>query len=636
MARKDRADEWIEHGWQSIKRHRGRLLFGLCLTLGFFLIYQLGLLSGQNSALDESSPLSGNKSLEQVHQLVASGQMSGRLSIADGARFRDQYGNWWLIPDFERKVSASEMDFLRAHNVRVDGDARLELVNRSATGSQAAATVFFDAFGKVAIGVFYAAMGLLLFRQMRGSGMFGGAFKRAKASEGASKVTFADVAGAQGPKQEVEEIVQYLKDPSRFTRAGARPPRGVLLYGPPGNGKTLIAKAVAGEAKAHFLEQNASSFMQMFVGVGANRVRELFKEARKNRPCVIFIDEIDSIGGSRAGGSGAAHDERVQTINALLAELDGFENNDGIVVIAATNRLEHLDEALVRPGRFDRKVYVPLPGKADRLSILQTHAKRVPRLSADLERWAERSQGFSGADLANLVNEAAVEAARAGREEVLDEDFSRARDRILMGPRNHGHILTDKERGVIAHHETGHAVLRALVRAGRLEKVSILPRGLALGATVSNYDEERLLLTRKEIEKELLVLMGGRAAEEVFCGQITSGASNDMERASQMSRNAILRYGFDAFGPYVPEDPEMVREIERAAAKWVQNAYKTAVDALSTPTRRAAIEKIVAELLRDDEIEGERVLAILAEMGADAPLEPPSPPAPGALPAPTA
>jgi len=312
----------------------------------------------------------------------------------------------------------------------------------------------------------------------------------------------------------------------------------------------------------------------------------------------------------------------------LLVEMDGFEMNDGIIVIAATNRLEHLDEALVRPGRFDRKVFVPLPGKGDRLSILQTHAKKIPNLVADLSRWAERSQGFSGADLANLVNEAAVEAARADKTEVGDDEFSRARDRILMGPRNHGHILSDKERRIIAYHETGHAVLRALTKSGNLEKVSILPRGLALGVTLSNFDEEKLLLTRDEIEKELLILMGGRAAEEVFCGQITSGASNDMERASQISRNAILRYGFDAFGPYVPEHPDMTRQVEEAAAKWVQNAYAEAIKALSN--RKAAVELIVIELLKDDEIEGERVLSILrAETPAD--VKPPILPTPPAI-----
>lgn len=610
MAR-DRGDEWIERLASWVAQHKARAAFAAFLAVSFWLIYGLGQIAGSQSLKEEAGPLAGKRTLAEVRRLVEAGQLRGKLIINDGAKLRDQYGNLWLVEDFSRAVSKREMDFLRANQVSIEGDARVELVNRTAAGSQIAFANLLDFLGKALIAVFYGLMGFFIWQQLKTSagGFFSKAFRNPKA-EAAELPTFADVAGHEGPKREILEVVDYLRDPARFDRVGARPPRGVLLYGPPGNGKTLIAKAVAGEAKAAFREQNASAFMQMFVGMGAARVRDLFREARKNAPCVIFIDEIDSIGASRMGsGSGGGHDERIQTINALLAELDGFADNRGIVVVAATNRLEQLDEALVRPGRFDRKVYVPLPGRLDRAAILAVHARRVPRLSADLGRWADRAQGFSGADLANLVNEAAVEAAREGREEVTDVDFSRARDRILMGPRNHGHSLTDSERRVIAYHEAGHAALRALGGEGLLEKVSILPRGLALGVTVSAQEEERLLITRKQVENEILILMGGRAAEEIFCGQVTSGASNDMERASHLARSAITRYGFDGFGPYIPEHSELAKEIELKAAKWVKDAYERALETLAQ--HRGGVEAVVAELLANDEIEGERVLAAL-------------------------
>lgn len=594
--------------WDFFRKNTKDLILVGLIAISYWLVYGLGQVVGIQGTSEEKAYAVGAKTIGEIRAMVDGGQSRGKLIIADQVKYKDSFGNYWVVSDFHKNISKGEMDFLRVNKVRIEGDVNMQLVNKSVGSKHAAFAAFMDGASRVILLLFYFVMIYFMFTQLKANGgFFGKPFKRVGRDGTSIQTTFADVAGHQGPKREIMEVVEYLRDPDKFKRTGARPPKGALLYGPPGNGKTLIAKAVAGEAQANYIEQNASSFMQMFVGMGAMRVRDLFKEARKSKPCVIFIDEIDSIGGHRGGSSGG-HDERIQTINALLAELDGFENNDGIVVIAATNRLDNLDEALIRPGRFDRKIFIPLPGKADRREILDVHAKRLPTVTADMAKWAERSQGFSGADLANLVNEAAVEAARSGAESVGDAEFSKARDRILMGPRNHGHILTDREKRVTAYHEAGHACLRIIVCSGMLEKVSILPHGAALGVTVSGYDEERLLVTKAEIEKELVVMMGGRASEEAFVGEITSGAASDMERASQLARNAVLRYGFDAFGPYVPEGPELMTEVERSAAEWVKKSYDDAKGMLLS--ERLLVEAVVAKLLTDDEIDGDEIVAM--------------------------
>lgn len=603
-------NDFFENFFRSAKARLREIAFLLFIGISYWFVYTFGQIVGNQTLIDEKETIVGRKNFSEIMALADEGQLRGRLMIGPEVRFKDHFGNLWQIPDFPQSASPRQLDELRAREIEIDGDIRLELVNSSVATRQAAVAAVMDNITRVVLFLLYGFLIFFFYTQLKNSGGFlSKSFKKHDAKSGQnSNVTFADVAGHHGAKQEIMEIVEYLRAPERFAKTGARPPRGVLLYGPPGNGKTLLAKAVSGEAAAGYLEQNASSFMQMFVGMGAARVRDLFREARKIRPCVIFIDEIDSIGASRSQASGS-HDERIQTINALLAELDGFEDNTGIVVIAATNRLDHLDDALIRPGRFDRKVFIPLPGKKDRLEILQVHAKKIPQLSADLSRWAMRTQGFSGADLGNLVNEAAMEASRAGLEIVGDAEFSRARERILMGPRNHGHTLTDKEREIIAFHEAGHACMRVFCGNGGLEKVSILPHGMALGVTLSEHVEERLLVTKSEIESELLVMMGGRAAEEVFLGSITSGAANDMEKASQLSRDAILRYGFDAFGPYIPEHSEFAKEIETKAAEWVHGAYSKAKTLLLE--HEPGVRLLVAELLSEDEVDGDRALELL-------------------------
>ena len=530
----------------------------------------------------------------------------GRLLVTGprSARFVDANGAAWDVPDFGLEVNRGLINRLKEERVAFDGGIDIELTAVKTSASDVVATVVFDILVKVGFIAFYAFIVYITLKHLSSSK--GARFRRID-PDGEVRTRIADVAGFQAAKQEVLEIVDYLKDPSRYQAVGARPPRGVLMYGPPGNGKTLLAKAVAGEAKANFIEQSASSFVQVYAGEGAKAVRRLFEEARKKLPCVIFIDEIDAMGEARSMGM---HGEHKQTLNALLTEMDGFSSNEGIVVIAATNRLEVLDEALVRPGRFDRKVHVALPSRGDRLAILKAHAARLPRITADLEHWATQTRGFSGASLASLVNEAAIEAARAGLLEVSDQQFAAARDRVMLGARDASRKASPRELEFVAHHELGHALLRLHV-GGVVEKVSIQPRGRALGVTVSTPErEESMLHTEQEIQQEILVLMGGRAAEEVFCDAVTTGAADDMARASALARQALLRYGFNGHGPYVPENQDLIREMEEGARSWVASAYAQAVEIMKT--HRAAMAVLVPLLLENEEVSGEQIRHILA------------------------
>lgn len=512
----------------------------------------------------------------------------------------DQKNIW--IDDFKNNVNKTLLNSLRDKNVKIIGDVKIDLVGEKKSIIQELFKNFLGVVGQLVLILFYIGFGLILFMQFRQSPSFSTRFNRVN-KDSKSVVKIRDVAGHEGPKKELLEIVDYLKEPEKYKRTGARPPYGVLLYGPPGNGKTLLAKAVAGEANANFIEQNASSFMQLYVGAGAMAVRSLFKEARKVSPCVIFIDEIDSVGSSREKNS---NEEKVQTVNALLAELDGFMNKDGVVVIAATNRIENLDEALIRPGRFDRKVFIPLPSKKDRLEILALHMEKIPKPDIDLVLLSEQTKGFSGADLANLVNEAAIEASRENVEIVSMKHFQKARDRVLLGARNHGRENNLNDKKFIAYHELGHAFTQMITKGKRVEKVSILPRGMALGITLMHQDdEEKLLQTKEDIKNELVVLMGGRAAEEVFCGTITGGAADDMNRASKLSREAIRRMGFDGLGPYIPDHPDLMKDIEIRAAEWVKEAYEKAKVVLVQ--RSSEIHFLAEELMKNDELSGEYI-----------------------------
>jgi len=393
-----------------------------------------------------------------------------------------------------------------------------------------------------------------LMRQMQAGGNKALSFGKSRArllSAQQKKATFKDVAGTDEAKEELQEIIEFLKDPQKFQKLGGRIPKGVLLVGPPGTGKTLLARAIAGEANVPFFSISGSDFVEMFVGVGASRVRDLFEQGKKNAPCIIFIDEIDAVGRHRGAGLGGGHDEREQTLNALLVEMDGFESNEGVILIAATNRPDVLDPALLRPGRFDRRVVVARPDVKGREEILRVHTRKVPISDdVDLSIIARGTPGFSGADLANLVNEAALWAARQNRKFVMMVDFEMSKDKVMMGVERRSMILSDEEKKNTAYHEAGHALVAAMTPgADPVHKVTIIPRGMALGLTMQLPIDDKHTYTRTYLETMLAVLMGGRSAEEIFLGHITTGAGNDIERATEIARNMVCEWGMSSLGP---------------------------------------------------------------------------------------
>jgi cell division protease FtsH len=407
---------------------------------------------------------------------------------------------------------------------------------------------------------------IFFMRQMQGGGGGRGAmsFGKSKAkllSEDQVKVTFGDVAGVEEAKEEVGELVEFLRDPSKFQKLGGKIPRGVLMVGSPGTGKTLLAKAIAGEAKVPFFSISGSDFVEMFVGVGASRVRDMFEQAKKHAPCIIFIDEIDAVGRHRGAGLGGGHDEREQTLNQLLVEMDGFEGNEGVIVIAATNRPDVLDPALLRPGRFDRQVVVPLPDLRGREQILRVHMRKVP-LGDDVKPSliARGTPGFSGADLANLVNEAALFAARANRRLVGMEEFEKAKDKIMMGAERKSMVMNDEEKKLTAYHEAGHAIVGRLVPShDPVYKVSIIPRGRALGVTMFLPEEDRYSYSKERLESQISSMFGGRIAEELIFGaeKVTTGASNDIQRTTEIARNMVTKWGLsERLGPLTYSEEE--------------------------------------------------------------------------------
>lgn len=404
---------------------------------------------------------------------------------------------------------------------------------------------------------FILLIGIWIFfmRKMQGGGGQAFNFGKSKAkllTKEQQKVTFKDVAGADEAKEELEEIIEFLKEPQKFQKLGGRIPKGVLLVGPPGTGKTLLAKAVAGEAGVPYFSISGSDFVEMFVGVGASRVRDLFEQGKKNAPCIIFMDELDAVGRHRGAGLGGGHDEREQTLNQLLVEMDGFESNEGVILIAATNRPDVLDPALLRPGRFDRQVVVPPPDRKGRLEILQVHAKKIPLADdVDLDIVAKGTPGFAGAELANLVNESSLLAARQNRDKVTMDDFEEAKDKVMMGKERRSIVISDVEKENTAYHEAGHAIV-AILTPGTdpLHKVSIIPRGMALGVTQQLPEDDRYMHTKEYLLGRLAVLMGGRAAEELVFDRLTTGAGNDISRATDITRKMVCSWGMSSkIGP---------------------------------------------------------------------------------------
>ena len=487
----------------------------------------------------------------------------------------------------------------------------------------------------------------LMMRQMQGGGK-GGAFSFGKSKarlidENTNAVTFADVAGCDEAKEEVFELVDFLKDPTRFQKLGGHIPKGVLLVGPPGTGKTLLAKAIAGEAKVPFFAISGSDFVEMFVGVGAARVRDMFENAKKQAPCIVFIDEIDAVGRHRGAGMGGGNDEREQTLNQMLVEMDGFEANSGVIVVAATNRSDVLDKALLRPGRFDRQVYVGLPDIRGREQILKVHMRKVP-ISTDVDAavLARGTPGFSGADLANLVNESALFAARRNKRTVDMQDFEDAKDKIFMGPERKSAVMREEERRNTAYHESGHAVVaKVLPKADPVHKVSIMPRGWALGVTWQLPEHDRVNMYKDKMLEEISILFGGRLAEEIFLNSSSTGASNDFERATKMARDMVTRYGMsEVLGTMVYVDPDQQSMFGPVSSKSVSEATQQKVDVeiraildkqyavakRILEENREKVEVMVKALLEWETIDADQVNDIMAGKDPRPPKYPPSAP----------
>jgi cell division protease FtsH len=479
--------------------------------------------------------------------------------------------------------------------------------------------------------VLIGAIWFFMLRQMQSGGNKALSFGKSRArllSMQQKKVTFKDVAGVDEAKEELKEIIEYLREPQKFQKLGGRIPKGVLLVGPPGTGKTLLARAVAGEANVPFFSISGSDFVEMFVGVGASRVRDLFEQGKKNAPCIIFIDEIDAVGRHRGAGLGGGHDEREQTLNQLLVEMDGFESNDGVILVAATNRPDVLDPALLRPGRFDRRVVVGLPDVRGREEVLRVHVKKVP-ISDDvnLNVLARGTPGFSGADLANMVNEAALNGARLNRKQVTMYDFETAKDKVLMGAERKSMLLTDEEKRVTAYHEAGHALVSYLRdHSDPIHKVTIIPRGMALGVTVYLPDD-RHNYTREYLETRLATAYGGRVAEEIFLNQMSTGAGSDIENATDLARRMVCEYGMSRLGPLTfgkkeeqiflgreiaqhrDFSEETARQIDLEVRRLIDEAYQSAYTIINA--NQDAMHRISAALLERETIDAEEVKMLI-------------------------
>jgi cell division protease FtsH len=482
--------------------------------------------------------------------------------------------------------------------------------------------------------LFLIGLWIFFMRQMQAGGNKALSFGKSKAkllSGSAKKVTFKDVAGVDEAKVELHEIIEFLKEPQKFTKLGGKIPKGVLLMGPPGTGKTLLARAIAGEANVPFFSISGSDFVEMFVGVGASRVRDLFEQGKKNAPCIIFIDEIDAVGRHRGAGLGGGHDEREQTLNQLLVEMDGFESNEGVILIAGTNRPDVLDPALLRPGRFDRRVVVDLPDLKGREGILRVHTRNIPLAEdVDMAVIARGTPGFSGADIANLVNEAALNAARYDKKKVQMVDFEYAKDKVIMGVERKSMMMSDREKRNTAYHESGHTIVAAMLPAADpLHKVTIIPRGRALGLTQQLPTEDKYSYSKKYLEAMLAVLMGGRIAEEVFLNEITTGAGNDIERATNMARKMVCEWGMSDLGPATFGKKEeqiflgrefgqhhdyseaTAVEIDKEVRRILDKAYAMAKDIITN--NKSSLDRIARKLLERETLDGPEVNQIIVE-----------------------
>ncbi|MFZ6017931.1 MAG: ATP-dependent zinc metalloprotease FtsH [Nitrospirota bacterium] len=584
------------------------------LLIGVMMILLFNLLSAPKKMEEEiifSEFMTRLEAGDVEEVVIKENHITGRLK--DGKRFKTYTAEY---PDLVK--------ILRSQNVRITA--------KPAEQNPWYWNLFFS-WGPI---IFLALVWIFFMRQMQTGSNRALSFGKAKAklvSEKSVKVTFADVAGIEEAKGEVQEVIDFLKDPQKFQKLGGKIPKGVLLVGAPGTGKTLLARAIAGEAGVPFFSISGSDFVEMFVGVGASRVRDLFEQAKKNAPCIIFIDEIDAVGRHRGAGLGGGHDEREQTLNQLLVEMDGFESNQGIIILAATNRPDVLDPALLRPGRFDRQVVVPQPDVKGRLEILKVHTRNIPvdeRVS--LEQIARGTPGFSGADLANLVNEAALLAARKSKSRVEMSDFEAAKDKVLMGVERKSMIISETEKRNTAYHEAGHALVAKLTPGtDPIHKVSIIPRGRALGVTQQLPIDDRYTYSKDYLMKALSVLLGGRAAEEIALKHMTTGAGNDLERATELARKMVTEWGMsEKLGPLTFGKKDEQIFLGREIAKHKDYSEKTAID-IDEEVKRIVIEsyniskKLLAEkhdlldalakaLLEKETMDGAEIDAIIREV----------------------
>jgi cell division protease FtsH len=495
---------------------------------------------------------------------------------------------------------------------------------------------------------FILLMGFLAFtlRQMQAGGNKALSFGKSKAkllNNQQKRVTFKDVAGVDEAKEELQEIIEFLKDPQKFQKLGGKIPKGVLMVGPPGTGKTLLAKAVAGEANVPFFSISGSDFVEMFVGVGASRVRDLFEQGKKNAPCIIFVDEIDAVGRHRGAGLGGGHDEREQTLNQLLVEMDGFESNDGVILMASTNRPDVLDPALLRPGRFDRRIVVGRPDVRGREGILKVHTRKIPLDEAfDISVIARGTPGFTGADLANIVNEAALNAARYNKKVVGMSDFEIAKDKVMMGAERKSMVISDEEKRITAYHEAGHTLVGMKVpNIDPVHKVSIIPRGMALGVTMYLPEKDRLSASKEYLLGQIAMSMGGRIAEDIFIGSITTGAANDIEKATEIARAMVCEYGMSELGPLTfgkkEEQIFLGREIsqhrdysedtaikiDQEVVKIVQEQYKRAEKIIKD--NKDTLIRLAEALLEHETLDSVQIRRVIAGLALDRPDSPPTP-----------
>lgn len=530
-----------------------------------------------------------------------------------------------LKNDTRIQAKKQSTDSLKDYDITPD-KTTIEIQPSSSSG------VWFSLATAIVPVILIIAFFYLMMRQAQGTNMKAMSFgkSRVKAYEGNKPVTFRDVAGLIEPKQELEEVVDFLRNPKKFQALGAEIPKGVLLVGPPGTGKTLLAKAVAGEAKVPFFAMSASEFVEMFVGVGASRVRDLFLKAKRNAPCIVFIDELDAIGRQRGSGLGGSHDEREQTLNQILVEMDGFETDENVIIMGATNRPDVLDPALLRPGRFDRRVIINLPDRKERVAILEIHSKNKPlEKIVDLDRIAAITTGFAGADLKNIINEAAILAVREGKKLISQAQLRESVERVSMGPERKSHRYSDKERTMTAYHEAGHAVLaNILPEADEVEKVTIIPRGMAGGYTLTNPPDDRHYMSENHFKANLVVLMGGWVAEELIFNEVTTGASNDLKNATKIARDMVTRYGMSKkLGPRTfGEHEEMIflgREIseQRNYSESVAALIDTEVHAILNEAQtkaqtilkksRSVLDALVTALLKDESLDRQAFEAII-------------------------